>query len=167
MKRLWGLLKPGLHVKRWLLLLLVGIVLLGLSIAYLQVQLYRTYPVPDVYGYLTLQFLPRPIRALLFGLLGLAAMGIATFKLSERLFRPLVSDQDVLTGTAPKPVFPVKTQQGVVSAVPLDLIFKGASPHILKGRPGKQGERQVQILIRPTPVDHLRGRTAEIDIHRP
>jgi hypothetical protein len=47
MKRLWGLLKPGLHVKRWLLLLLAGIVLLGLSLAYLQVQLYRIFPAPS------------------------------------------------------------------------------------------------------------------------
>jgi phosphomannomutase/phosphoglucomutase len=94
MKRLWVLLRPGMRLKRWLLLLLVGIVFLGIGVTYIQVQLYRTYAVPEFYRYLTLQFIPRTYRALLFALLGLAAIAVSLVKLSERLFQPLVSGQE-------------------------------------------------------------------------
>jgi phosphomannomutase/phosphoglucomutase len=90
-KKLWALLAPGMRLKRWLLLLLVGIVFLGLGLAYLQVHLYRTYPVPEFYSYLTLQFIPRTYRALLFAALGLGAITVALVKLSERLLMPLVA----------------------------------------------------------------------------
>jgi len=97
MKKLWALLMPGMHIKRWLFLLLVGIVFLGLSAAYIQVQLYRTVHVPELFRYVTLQFLPRTVRALLFGLAGLAIIAISFVKLGERLFRPLVArDEDIL-----------------------------------------------------------------------
>lgn len=63
-------LTPGLQVKRWLLLLGLGIVCLALGLAYIQVTLYRNLDVPPIFYYLTLQFIPRVGRALLFGLLG-------------------------------------------------------------------------------------------------
>ena len=47
MRKLWALMMPGMHIKRWLLLLLLGIVLLALSVAYIQVQIYRTVAVPE------------------------------------------------------------------------------------------------------------------------
>src|SRR5262249_13089308 len=59
-------LQPGLHVKRWLLFLLLGITLLSLGIAYLLVSVYREQPFPGWVYYATLQFLERPLRAALF-----------------------------------------------------------------------------------------------------
>jgi phosphomannomutase/phosphoglucomutase len=95
-KGLWVLLTPGMRLKRWMLLLLVGIVFLGLGVAYLQVQLYRTYAVPEFFTYLTLQFIPRTYRALLFALLGLTAIVVAFVKLGERMLMPLVADSGSL-----------------------------------------------------------------------
>lgn len=63
---------PGMHVKRWILLFLAGITALGLGIAYLLVDFYRQQPLPPLFYYLTLQFIPRIGRAFLFGGLGLA-----------------------------------------------------------------------------------------------
>ncbi|MBI4320928.1 MAG: YvcK family protein [Chloroflexi bacterium] len=57
---------PGMHVKRWLLLLLVGITLVSLGIAYLITHIYRSQPFPEYVGILTLQFIDRPIRGMLF-----------------------------------------------------------------------------------------------------
>lgn len=65
-------LTPGLRVKRWLLLLGLGITLLALGLAYALVDLYRTLNLPEIVYYLTLQFVPRAGRALLFGLAGVS-----------------------------------------------------------------------------------------------
>ena len=40
-------LAPGLGIKRWLLLMIFGMALIGLGIGYVQVQLYRIVEVPD------------------------------------------------------------------------------------------------------------------------
>src|SRR5207237_1808334 len=70
---------PGLHVKRWLILLIVGMVLISLGIGYALRNIY-SYGVrlPPVFYYLTLQFLYRYIRSALFLALGL---GIIVFGL--------------------------------------------------------------------------------------
>jgi hypothetical protein len=50
---------PGMHIKRWLALLLLGVAVMGLGIAYLLREVYVTYTFPGVFYYLTLQFFPR------------------------------------------------------------------------------------------------------------
>ena len=44
--RVMKLLIPGLHIKRWLGLTLIGLVVLALGLAYLFVELYRTVALP-------------------------------------------------------------------------------------------------------------------------
>jgi uncharacterized cofD-like protein len=66
---------PGMQVKRWLLLLLVGVTLLALGIAASLFDLYKTVQVPpDMQGVVsavTLQPVPRMARAALLGMVGL------------------------------------------------------------------------------------------------
>src|SRR3972149_4879807 len=57
---------PGMHVKRWFLLLLVGITFFSLGIGYFLVQLYREQPFPEAVAIVTLQFIPRVARGILF-----------------------------------------------------------------------------------------------------
>jgi uncharacterized cofD-like protein len=83
-------LRPGMHIKRWLLLLLVGIVLLSLGLAYLLRHLYADLTLPAVFYYLTLQFLSRPVRALLVGSGGLLLTALALYQLGRSLLRPFV-----------------------------------------------------------------------------
>ncbi len=56
----------GLHVKRWLAIMLLGVVLMGLGIAYLLREVYVSYAFPAWVGTVTLQDLPRWARGLLF-----------------------------------------------------------------------------------------------------
>ena len=58
---------PGMHIKRWLLVLVAGITLFSLGCAYLLRVLYDVRSLPSVFYYLTLQFIPRWGRALLLG----------------------------------------------------------------------------------------------------
>ncbi len=56
-------LQVGLGIKRWLVVLLLAITLLGLGLAYLLVDAYREVPLPPIFAVLTLQFMPAPLRA--------------------------------------------------------------------------------------------------------
>ncbi len=87
---------PGMGVKRWLGLLLLGATLIGLGMGYLLLDLYRTVAVPPVVSDLTLQFIPRLGRAALFGVLGLAALLVAVAQINRTLLAPFVRPgQDV------------------------------------------------------------------------
>jgi histidinol phosphatase-like enzyme len=63
-------------IVRWLFLLSFGALGLSLGIAYLLTHLYRVQPFPESVYYLTLQFIPRPVRGVLFMLAGLAVIAV-------------------------------------------------------------------------------------------
>jgi uncharacterized cofD-like protein len=81
----WKWLYPGMGVKRWLILLLVGITVLGLGLGYLLRDIYATRAFPPFVYYLTLQFIPRWARALLMGGVGLITVAIAVVQLNRSL----------------------------------------------------------------------------------
>jgi uncharacterized cofD-like protein len=74
---------PGLGVKRWLLLLGVGVIVVGVGLGYLLRDLYGTWAFPLAFHYLTLQFIPYSVRALLLGAAGLCAIGVAIVQLTR------------------------------------------------------------------------------------
>src|SRR6202022_880697 len=79
---------PGLHVKRWLVLLMVGMVLISLGIGYALRNLYSSGVVfPGITYYLTLQFVPRYVRAGLFALLGVGIILYALYQLTQSVLR--------------------------------------------------------------------------------
>ena len=80
-------LSPGMGVKRWLVLLAGGIALLSLGFSFL---LRQFYPLPTIFYYLTLQFIPRGWRSGLFGLAGGAAVVLALIRLKQALLEPFV-----------------------------------------------------------------------------
>jgi len=85
------LLTPGLHVKRWLLLLMVGIVMVALAIGYVLRDIYSSnFRFPDFVSDLTLQFLPRSVRGLLFLAVGVAIIGISFYFLGKSVLGPFL-----------------------------------------------------------------------------
>lgn len=82
---------PGMQVKRWLLLLLVGITLLALAVAYLLIEIYHGVAVPEPYQnvvrILTLQSLPQPARAALFTIAAAACLVIGLVGLNRTLLQ--------------------------------------------------------------------------------
>jgi len=86
-------LTPGLGVKRWLGLVLAGITLLGVGLAYFLLDVYRTAPetwwLPSL-SYLALRFLPRPIRILIFGGIGIGLVAYGIWGLNHALLRPFL-----------------------------------------------------------------------------
>lgn len=85
----------GIGVKRWIVLLLAGTTLLGIGLAYALIDAYRTQLLPDLFYHLTLQFLPRSLRAIIFAALGFAAIALAVIKLSRSLLKPFARPNNV------------------------------------------------------------------------
>lgn len=87
-------LRPGLRVKRYLLLLVLGITLTSLAIAMGLATAYRNLDFPDysadVVQTATLQFIPHPWRELLVGGFGVLVLGLGVWYLSHSIFRPLL-----------------------------------------------------------------------------
>ncbi len=79
------LLYPGMHLKRWILVLMIGLLVLVLGAAYVLVEIYRTAPLPEEAFWVTLQFLPRPVRAALFVAGGVGLVAWALWKLNRSL----------------------------------------------------------------------------------
>ena len=84
---------PGLGVKRWVGLVLAGITLLGLGLAYFLLDIYRTtqgdelIPVLDV---VSLRFFPRPVRVIIFLALGLGLVIWGLWGLNRALLNPFL-----------------------------------------------------------------------------
>ncbi|HLZ07410.1 MAG TPA: gluconeogenesis factor YvcK family protein, partial [Chloroflexota bacterium] len=83
---------PGMHLKRWLLLIAIGIALVGLGFGYLMTQVYRTQPFPEWVGFVTLQFIDRPIRGGMFILAGIGVCALAIIQLNRSILAPFLSD---------------------------------------------------------------------------
>jgi len=84
---------PGMHLKRWLLLLLTGIAILGLGAAIFIRDLYRTNAadeIPIVF-WLTGAWLEPQVRAALVAALGLVLTGIGMWGLMRSVVSPFVA----------------------------------------------------------------------------
>lgn len=87
-------LRVGLHVKRWLALLVLGITLLSLALAMALAWFYRNYDFPSatepVVRFGTLQFITHPIRELLLGGVGLILTALGLYRLGHSLLSPFL-----------------------------------------------------------------------------
>ncbi|MFN8524946.1 MAG: gluconeogenesis factor YvcK family protein [Chloroflexota bacterium] len=92
--QLLRLMTPGLSIKRWLGLTLLGLTIVALGMAYAFVEIYRSWPFPEVATTLTLQFLPRWLRALIFVATGLLVTAFALVRLNRTLMAPIARSQN-------------------------------------------------------------------------
>ncbi len=83
---------PGMHLKRWLVVVLIGIVVLGLGGATALLNVYRAGELDEVpfFYYLTGAFLERPLRAALLGGIGLAVTAVGVWGLMRSVVSPFV-----------------------------------------------------------------------------
>lgn len=75
----------GLHIKRWLVLLVFGVMLMGLGFAYLLREAYVSYTFPAWVGTVTLQFMPRWARGMLFIGSAVSVTVLASWKLNRSI----------------------------------------------------------------------------------
>lgn len=80
----------GMHIKRWLLLLLMGVAIMGLGFGYFLREVYVSYTFPGWVYYATLQFIPRYVRGALFVSASLGIIGFAIWKLNQSLLSAFI-----------------------------------------------------------------------------
>jgi len=95
-------LAPGIGVKRYILILLAGITFLGVGLAMFALDVYRTAPdtwwLPFLQA-IALQDLDRPVRVLIFGLLGLGVFLYGVWGLNRSLLQPFLRPGSAIVDT--------------------------------------------------------------------
>ncbi len=82
---------PGLGVKRWLLVTLAGTTLIGVGLAILVLEVYRSAPETwwlPVLSAASLRFIARPLRVIIFGGIGLGLILAGIYGINRSLMRP-------------------------------------------------------------------------------
>ncbi len=87
-------LTPGLHVKRWVGVTILAIVGIALGISYALREYYQSAHLPAFTYYLTMQFWPRWVRAVIFFGVGLFLLCLGLYKLTRSLLSPFVPGGD-------------------------------------------------------------------------
>jgi uncharacterized cofD-like protein len=93
---------PGLGVKRWLLVTLAGVTLIGVGLAILVLEVYRT--APDTWwlpllSAASLRFIARPLRVIVFGGLGVGLIITGIYGINRSLMRPFLRSGRAMVDT--------------------------------------------------------------------
>jgi len=84
---------PGIGVKRWVAVILLGTFFLAIGFAVLVLDVYRTAPDTwwlPVLSIISLRFLDRTLRGLIFGIIGVGLVIWGIYKLNRTLLRPFI-----------------------------------------------------------------------------
>jgi uncharacterized cofD-like protein len=91
--RLFRWFVPGIGVKRWFLVLLAGITLIGTGLAIFLLETYRSAPDTwwlPVISLISLRFLTRPWRIIIFIGIGFGLVGLGIWRLNHSLLMPFL-----------------------------------------------------------------------------
>jgi uncharacterized cofD-like protein len=109
LKRLWKKIRtdlrwltPGMGVKRWVGVIVAGTTLLAIGIAVLLLDVYRTSPRTwwlPILSILSLRFMDRTLRALIFGLSGLGMVLYGIRGLNRALLKPFMTSETPIVET--------------------------------------------------------------------
>ena len=93
---------PGLGVKRWFAVVLAGTTMLAVGLAFILLDIYRQAPdnwISTVLAAISLQALPRLLRALIFGSIGVGLVVLGIFRLNRALMRPFMQPGQAVVNT--------------------------------------------------------------------
>src|SRR5450755_4539193 len=79
----------GLGVKRWILLLAFGVMVISIALAQLLVELIRQNILPNVLDVVLLRFMPPYMRVIVGLSIGLTSLGLALYALNRSILAPL------------------------------------------------------------------------------
>jgi len=86
---------PGMHIKRWLLLTIIGVAMMTFGLSYIIREAYLTgFTLPSFMYYVTLQFIPRYVRGAAFMLTAFGLIVFSIWKLNQSLISVLVPNRD-------------------------------------------------------------------------
>lgn len=93
---------PGIGIKRWLVLIFIGITLLALGVAVFIVDFYRNTDSTfwtRILSFLSLQFFDRTLRAIIFGGTGIFFITIGIIELNRSILKPFIKPGEAVLDT--------------------------------------------------------------------
>jgi uncharacterized cofD-like protein len=86
---------PGMHIKRWLALTIIGVAMMTFGLSYIVREAYLSgYTLPGFMYYVTGQFIPRYVRGAAFMVTALGLILFSIWKLNHSLLNVLVPNRD-------------------------------------------------------------------------
>lgn len=86
---------PGMHIKRWLALTIIGVAMMTFGLSYIVREAYMSgYTLPGFMYYVTGQFIPRYVRGAAFMISALGLIVFSIWKLNHSLISVLVPNRD-------------------------------------------------------------------------
>jgi uncharacterized cofD-like protein len=86
---------PGMHIKRWLALMVIGVAVMTFGLAYILREAYVSgFTFPGFMYYVTLQFIPRYVRGAMFMAGAAGVILFAVWKLNQSLLSVLAPHRD-------------------------------------------------------------------------
>ncbi|HET9476065.1 MAG TPA: gluconeogenesis factor YvcK family protein, partial [Dehalococcoidia bacterium] len=86
---------PGMHIKRWLALIIIGVAMMTFGLSYLVREAYlEGLRLPDFMYYITLQFIPRYVRGAMYMSAAMGLMLYGFLKLNRSLISALAPNRD-------------------------------------------------------------------------
>jgi uncharacterized cofD-like protein len=85
---------PGMHIKRWLALTILGVAMMTFGLSYIVREAYLTgFTLPDFMYYVTAQFIPRYVRGAAFMLTATGLIVFSIWKLNDSLIQVLAPNR--------------------------------------------------------------------------
>jgi uncharacterized cofD-like protein len=86
---------PGMHIKRWLGLIIIGVAIMTFGLSYIVREAYLTgFELPNFMYYVTLQFIHRYIRGAAFMLGAIGLIGFSLWKLNQSILSVVAPHRD-------------------------------------------------------------------------
>lgn len=86
---------PGMHIKRWLALIVIGVAMMTFGLSYVVREAYlEGLRLPDFMYYITLQFIPRYVRGVMYMSAAVGLMLYGILKLNQSLISALAPNRD-------------------------------------------------------------------------
>jgi len=95
-------LRPGIGIKRWLIVILLGTTFMGLGLTFFALDIYRDTSVSwlrDILMLISLSSLPRWLRALIYGGIGLGILVFGIYKVNQAVIIPFLKPGQPLLDT--------------------------------------------------------------------
>jgi uncharacterized cofD-like protein len=86
---------PGMHIKRYLGLIIIGVAMMTFGLSYVIREAYLTgFTLPDYMYYVTLQFIPRYVRGAMYMTAALGLILFGVFRLNQSLLQVVAPNRD-------------------------------------------------------------------------
>jgi len=98
----WRFLRPGIGIKRWLFVILIGTTFIGLGLTFFALDVYRDTSIGwlrDILVRISLSSLPRWLRALIYGGIGISILVYGLYELNRAVVVPFLKPGQPLLDT--------------------------------------------------------------------